>query len=125
MSTNEQLAQEAAEWADGTRTLQGWKDAPEAVPEPSTAISIRIPNTMLGILKEFARRRGIRYQRLMKVWLRDRIAQEAKPILQSPAWDRKALEQQFLEDKPQVDFSSHPRTSPVFYEAGGQEDRGA
>jgi hypothetical protein len=29
---HQDLAKEAAEWSDGTRTPQGWADAPDAVP---------------------------------------------------------------------------------------------
>lgn len=79
-ATPEQLAQEAAAWSQGTSSLAGWIDAPDAIPRhaESTAISIRMPNRMLGILREYARRRGIGYQVLIKQWLEDRIQQEIR-----------------------------------------------
>jgi hypothetical protein len=83
LSTADQLAAEAAEWSDGTRTLAGWVDAPDAVPRSaeSVAISIRLPKPMISILKGFANRQGIGYQVLMKRWLDERIRQEAESLL--------------------------------------------
>jgi hypothetical protein len=74
----EALAQEVREWEDGTRTLEGWVDAPEKIPNigKSTLIDFRVPTDMLTILKEFARRERIGYQVLMKRWLDDRIREE-------------------------------------------------
>jgi predicted DNA binding CopG/RHH family protein len=79
-ATPEELAQEATAWADGSNTLKGWEDAPEAVPRQaeSTMISIRMPTKVLGALREFAQRQGIGYQVLMKKWIEDRIREEAK-----------------------------------------------
>ena len=74
----EALAQEVREWEDGTRTLEGWVDAPEKIPNigMSTLIDFRVPTDMVTILKEFARRQGIGYKVLMKRWLDDRIREE-------------------------------------------------
>jgi predicted DNA binding CopG/RHH family protein len=42
----------------------------------TVAISIRLPERQLQILKEFARLDGVGYQTLMKRWLDDRIRDE-------------------------------------------------
>jgi len=44
---------------------------------PNTAISIRLPERMLVVLKGFAERQGVGYQRLIKTWLDERIRSEA------------------------------------------------
>lgn len=77
-ASHEELAREVREWEDGTRTLEGWVDAPEKIPniEKSTLIDFRVPTDMVTILKEFARRQGIGYKVLMKRWLDDRIREE-------------------------------------------------
>ena len=74
------LAREARLWDERKLTPAGWSDAPEAVPaaKRSVPISIRLPQPMVTILKEFARRAGIGYQVLMKQWLDDRIRQEGQ-----------------------------------------------
>lgn len=74
----EELAREAAEWDSRVRSPHDWTDAPEAIPRVgvSTAISVRVPNQMLAVLREFARREGIGYQMLIKRWLDDRIRAE-------------------------------------------------
>jgi hypothetical protein len=82
--TDKDLVRETARWETREIDPRGWDDAPEAVPRAgeSTAISMRIPNKMLGILREFARRQGIGYQVLIKRWLDDRIRQEADALAQ-------------------------------------------
>ena len=72
------LAREASEWDRRLRSPHDWIDAPEALPRlgVSTTISLRVPNQMLSILKEFARRGGVGYQVLMKRWLDERIRVE-------------------------------------------------
>lgn len=74
------LAEEARLWDERKLTPTDWKDAPEAVPaaKRSVPISIRLPQPMVAILKEFARQAGIGYQVLMKQWLDDRIRQESQ-----------------------------------------------
>ncbi len=73
-----QLAIEAQEWDSGKRHPRDWEDVLPTTPHipSSTLISLRVPATMLLILKEFARREGIGYQVLMKRWLDDRIKEE-------------------------------------------------
>ena len=73
------LAAEAAKWGPDRKPEAGWASAPEAVPRASEteAISLRVPEVMLAILKEFAAREGVGYQVLMKRWLDDRIRSEA------------------------------------------------
>jgi hypothetical protein len=39
----------------------------------ATAISLRLPNDLLALLKKFAEREGIGYQVLLKRWLDDRV----------------------------------------------------
>jgi hypothetical protein len=76
--TDEELAEEARRWDAREISPVGWEDAPEAVPraKESIQINIRLPNQMVAILKEFARRSGTGYQVLMKRWLDERIRQE-------------------------------------------------
>ncbi len=96
MPSNEELAVEAKRWDERTLTPVDWQDAPEAVPRAaeSIAISIRLPRKMLTILKEFADRAGIGYQVLMKMWLDERIREEAqkrKPVVSSARLQRKRV----------------------------------
>ncbi len=62
------MAREARLWDERKLTPAGWRDAPEAVPatKRSVPISIRLPQPMVAILKEFAQQAGIGYQVLMK-----------------------------------------------------------
>jgi len=72
------LAQEAADWDARRRTPTEFEDTADAVPrvQEATAISIRMPNALLRVLKKFAEREGIGYQVLIKRWLDDRIREE-------------------------------------------------
>jgi len=81
-ATRDELAEEAAAWTDGRLTPEGWRDAPEAVPRAaeSKAISIRLPVTMLQLLRGFAEREGIGYQVLIKRWLDDRLRAERERL---------------------------------------------
>ncbi len=85
-ATRDELAEEAAAWTDGRLTPEGWRDAPEAVPRAaeSKAISIRIPVTMLQLLRGFAKREGIGYQVLIKRWLNDRLRAERERLRGQP-----------------------------------------
>ncbi len=76
--TEEELAREASRWDSREMTPDDWENAPTAVPRSgeTVPISLRMPQTMLRILKEFARREGVGYQVLMKRWLDDRIRSE-------------------------------------------------
>ena len=82
--TDEELAAEAARWTSRERDPKMWIDSPEAIPRASESVSIslRMPRLMLEILREFARRRGIGYQVLMKRWLDDRIRDERNALLE-------------------------------------------
>ena len=42
----------------------------------STAISLRLPGTLLAEIKVLANQRGVPYQSLMKVYLAERVARE-------------------------------------------------
>src|SRR5687767_310548 len=77
--TEEELAAEAEQWSAREVDARTWTDAPGAVPRQreSVAISLRLPSKMLDILREFARRRDIGYQVLIKTWLDERIRSEA------------------------------------------------
>lgn len=79
--SSEELAKEAAQWSQGARPTE-WADTPEALPRhaESVAISMRVPKRMLNILREFARREGVGYQVLMKLWLDERIRKEAAEV---------------------------------------------
>lgn len=80
--SDEELAAEAARWVRRDVDLSGWEEVPEAIPRQgeTVSISMRLPKTMLSILREFARRQGVGYQVLMKRWLDERIREEAKAI---------------------------------------------
>ena len=76
------LATEAADWDSRRRTPSGFTDDDDAVPRAheSTAISIRIPNALLALLKRFAEREGVGYQVLIKRWLDDRVRLERERV---------------------------------------------
>lgn len=76
------LAAEAAEWDSRRRTPSGFTDDEEAVPRAheATAISIRIPQALLALLRKFAEREGIGYQVLIKRWLDDRLRLERERL---------------------------------------------
>jgi predicted DNA binding CopG/RHH family protein len=76
------LAAEATEW-DATRQIPpDFVDEPRAVPRAgeATAISLRLPNALLALLKKFAEREGIGYQVLLKRWLDDRLRLERERL---------------------------------------------
>ena len=77
-ATDPHLTAEVRDWDTGDLNTDGWVDASEAVPNQarSTAISIRMPNEMLSILKMFAERNGVGYQVLIKRWLDKKIREE-------------------------------------------------
>ncbi len=74
-ATPEELAKEAAGYTKEAESLH-------------TAISIRMPNDLLLIIREFARRKEVGYQTLMKRWLDDRVKKEAKIFLYQMIKDR-------------------------------------
>ncbi|WP_309891237.1 CopG family antitoxin [Archangium sp.] len=84
---HEQLAREAASWDERRLTPAGFTDAPEAIPNASqsVAISIRMPNQLLELLKKFAKHEGIGYQVLIKRWLDDRLRAELDTIRKQKA----------------------------------------
>lgn len=86
-ATDAELAEEAQQWETGKLTPKGWVDAPDAIPnvKESVPISLRVPATMLLILKEYARREGVGYQVLMKRWLDERISTERDRRKKRPA----------------------------------------
>ena len=49
----------------------------------TVAVSVRLPERLIAILKELARREGIGYQTLMKRWLDDRVRDELVEMEQS------------------------------------------
>jgi len=84
---HDQLAREASSWDERQLTPAGFTDAPEAIPNASqsTAISIRMPNQLLELLKKFAKHEGIGYQVLIKRWLDDRLRAELDKIREDKA----------------------------------------
>jgi cation diffusion facilitator CzcD-associated flavoprotein CzcO len=80
-----QLAAEAAAWDHGPHIPAAFEIADEAVPraKEATAISLRLPNTQLAVLKKFAEREGTGYQVLLKRWLDDRIRLERDRLRQA------------------------------------------
>jgi hypothetical protein len=72
--TKEELAAAAALYTEENDFA---RDEPHVDRSGKTvAISIRLPEQQLRILKEFARLDGVGYQTLMKRWLDDRIREE-------------------------------------------------
>ena len=76
-------AEEREYWerTDSTKHVD-WSDA-RAIRLPllrpsSTAISVRLPDTLLAELKLLANERDVPYQSLMKVYLADRVAVERR-----------------------------------------------
>jgi hypothetical protein len=76
------LAAEASDWDHRSRRPSGFRDAPDAVPRghEAIAISIRMPEALLALLKRFAEREGIGYQVLIKRWLDDRLRLERERL---------------------------------------------
>jgi len=74
-TSNKTLADEAILWDEGKIDPKTWDDTPEALPRHSEteSISLRLPKTMLAIIKEMARREGLGYQTLIKQWLDEKI----------------------------------------------------
>lgn len=93
-TSHDVLAQEVADWDTRRRTPAGFEDATDAVPRAgeATAISIRMPTTLLTVLKKFAEREGIGYQVLIKRWLDDRVREERDRLRrtrsQAAMWER-------------------------------------
>jgi hypothetical protein len=77
-----ELAVEAAEWDSRRRTPSEFVDDDDAVPRAreATAISLRIPQVLLALLKQFAEREGVGYQVLIKRWLDDRLRIERERL---------------------------------------------
>jgi hypothetical protein len=92
-ATDEELAREAQLWESGAMTPSGWEDAPGAVPRvaESVPISIRLPRRLLAILKEFARRKGVGYQVLIKRWLDERIRHEHKLLRENARHEQQVI----------------------------------
>lgn len=99
------LAREASDWDNRRRTPVDFVEDPSAVPRANeaTAISIRMPNAMLVLLKKFAEREGIGYQVLIKRWLDDRLRAERERMRASPDARRRAVERPRAPQFPLVD----------------------
>ena len=83
-ASSEELEQEVQDWENRIIDPRNWIDTPESVPniEGSTAISLRVPNQLLSVLKAFAEREGIGYQVLIKQWLDQRIRDERRKLVE-------------------------------------------
>jgi hypothetical protein len=99
------LAREASDWDSRRRTPSGFVEAPRAVPRANeaTAISIRMPNALLALLKKFAEREGIGYQVLIKRWLDDRLRIERERMRASADTRHRAAERPRAPQFPLVD----------------------
>ena len=53
-------------------------------PPRSQAISLRLDPTMLGLTKRIARRKGIGYQTLLKIWITEAVSREIDRSLTGP-----------------------------------------
>jgi hypothetical protein len=102
---HQDLAREASDWEARRRTPSGFVEDPSAVPraQEATAISIRMPNALLELLKKFAEREGIGYQVLIKRWLDDRIRAERERLRASRADQRLSMEQPRAPQFPLID----------------------
>jgi hypothetical protein len=80
--TDDELAREAERWDRRQATPADWQDAPDSVVRhgESVAVSIRLPKPLLALLKEFARRKRVGYQVLLKRWLDDRVRAEYEQL---------------------------------------------
>ena len=77
---SQEIAQLLSEENNFDRAGDYSESQPSRIHKSSISISLRLPGQQLVILKEFARRRGIGYQTMMKEWLDDRIRQEALQV---------------------------------------------
>lgn len=68
-ATPEELAQEAAGWADGTLTMAGWQDAPHAVPRARETLSLTLPAWLTHRLREVAKAKGVGLDHLVGWYL--------------------------------------------------------
>jgi predicted DNA binding CopG/RHH family protein len=112
-ASNDELAREAKEWDERTRTPAGFVDAPEAVPHASRsiAISIRMPTQLIELLKRFAAREGVGYQVLLKRWLDDRLRAELAELRRHRA--SRLIEQPLQQSKtPAPGFPLRDRADP-------------
>ncbi len=93
--TRKDLRRAARDYAPG-RDFD--RDAPHVdLTGPTVAVSIRLPDKMLAVLKACAERSGVGYQTLVKQWLHDRIQTEAgftrrRPLPATSSLDTKVEE---------------------------------
>jgi predicted DNA binding CopG/RHH family protein len=82
-------------WAshDSSKYVE-WSKAKHAVfpnLKPATrAISLRLPESMLDEIRQMANERDVPYQSLIKIFLRERIDQEYRPLSNSTVAEKKA-----------------------------------
>ena len=77
--TSEEQERKFWESHDSAEFLDLAKAQPAVFPNlkpTSTAISLRLPGTLLAELKVLANQRGVPYQSLMKVYLAERVTRE-------------------------------------------------
>jgi predicted DNA binding CopG/RHH family protein len=75
--------EEAAEFFDTHDTSVLLESLPEAGPiidsrPPLKPISLRLPAETIAAAKRVARRKGIAYQVLLRLWINERLAEEAR-----------------------------------------------
>jgi hypothetical protein len=77
-STPSDLGAEVKLWDEKKINPRTWVDAPESVPgfSQTKPISLRMQVNALKVIKEFARRKGVGYQVLLKMWIDEKIAEE-------------------------------------------------
>jgi predicted DNA binding CopG/RHH family protein len=71
----ETLASEAKAWDERRIDPKTWDNVPRmtALSGETEAICFRLPKDTITILKEFAKRKDIGYQTLIKMWLDEKI----------------------------------------------------
>lgn len=74
----ESQARDRARWRETASSKERQPERDQWVEQSTTAISVRMPNQLLELLKAAAAVEGIGYQTLMKKWLHERMLVLAK-----------------------------------------------
>ncbi len=80
-------------------------------PPKSQAISLRLDPTILGLAKRIARRKGIGYQTLIKIWITEAVSREMDRGVSEPM---ERILNAWAANLPSLDTTSAPIAAPVF-----------
>ena len=80
---SQELAEEAARWAEGAVRPGEWREAQDAVLQPNDVVQAEVPLSLevLYLLRELALRQGVSYQTMLKGWIEERLRLEAQTLL--------------------------------------------